>query len=44
MVRLLKALVFIIFIAFVGLVGFAYLGDMDPEQQTVTQSLTLDVD
>ncbi|WP_255377914.1 hypothetical protein [Rhodovulum sp. MB263] len=44
MVRLIKALFIIIILLFLGLVGFAYLGDLDPAQQTVTESLTLDVD
>ncbi|SIO17286.1 hypothetical protein SAMN05444722_0698 [Rhodovulum sp. ES.010] len=44
MFRLLKVLVFLLIIGFVGLVGFAYLGDLSPDQADVTQSLTLDVD
>lgn len=44
MVRLLKLLVFLVVMGFVGLVGFAYLGDLDPAQTEVKESLTLDVD
>ncbi|MGC9420766.1 MAG: hypothetical protein ACP5EN_17510 [Rhodovulum sp.] len=44
MVRLLKALIFLVIVGFIGLVGFAYLGDMTPEQAEVNESLTLDVD
>ncbi|ARE39126.1 hypothetical protein RGUI_0985 [Rhodovulum sp. P5] len=44
MVRLLKALFFLLIVGFVGLVGFAYLGDLDPSQTEINQSLSLDVD
>lgn len=44
MVRLLKALFFLVIVGFIGLVGFAYLGDLTPEQTEVSESLTLDVD
>ncbi|GAA0301546.1 hypothetical protein [Rhodovulum strictum] len=44
MLRLLKALVFLIVVGFAGLVGFAYLGDLTPDQGVVSESLTLDVD
>jgi len=44
MVRLLKALIFLVIVGFIGLVGFAYLGDLTPEQSEVNESLTLDVD
>ena len=44
MVRLLKALFFLVILGFIGLVGFAYLGDLDPQQSEVTDGLTLDVD
>ncbi|MGO4916813.1 hypothetical protein [Pseudogemmobacter sp. W21_MBD1_M6] len=44
MVRLLKALVFLAVIGFIGLVGFAYLGDLTPVQDEVTQSVSVNVD
>lgn len=44
MVRLLKALFFLVIVGFIGLVGFAYLGDLTPEQSAVRENLTLDVD
>ncbi|TCM83415.1 hypothetical protein [Rhodovulum steppense] len=44
MLRLLKVLVFLVVVGFVGLVGFAYLGDLTPDQTVVSESLTLDVD
>ncbi|TCO69802.1 hypothetical protein [Rhodovulum euryhalinum] len=44
MVRLLKALIFLVIVGFIGLVGFAYLGDLTPEQSEMRESLTLDVD
>ncbi|TCP42172.1 hypothetical protein [Rhodovulum marinum] len=44
MVRLLKALIFLVIVGFIGLVGFAYLGDMTPQQAEVKESRTLDVD
>lgn len=42
--RLLKLLLVLIVLGFVGLVGFAYLADLTPDRQTITQPVTLDVD
>ena len=42
--RLIKLLLALLCFAFLGLVGFAYLGDLSPEQEDVTQPVTLDVD
>lgn len=44
MVRLLKALFFILILGFIALVGYAYLGDLSPEQTEVIESRTLDLD
>lgn len=44
MVRLIKVLFFIALLGFMGLVGYAYLGDLDPNQAEQTRTLTLDVD
>lgn len=44
MVRLLKALVFLAVIGFIGLVGFAYLGDLSPQQDEVSLSVKVNVD
>ena len=43
MARLLKALIFLALIGFLGLVGFAYLGDLAPDQTEVRQPVQLDV-
>jgi hypothetical protein len=42
--RLIKLLVFLIVMGFLGLVGFAYLGDLAPEQHETTTPVTLDVE
>lgn len=39
-----KGLLFLIVVGFVGLVGFAYLGDLSPEQVETTQPVTLNVE
>ncbi|SMX34912.1 hypothetical protein [Actibacterium lipolyticum] len=41
--RILKGLVILLIIGFIGLVGYAYLGDMRPERQTISEPVTLDV-
>jgi hypothetical protein len=43
MARLFKALIFLAVIGFLGLVGFAYLGDLAPDQTEVRQPVQLDV-
>ncbi|MDT0683950.1 hypothetical protein RM543_14765 [Roseicyclus sp. F158] len=42
--RLIKLLFFLAVIGAIGLVGFAYFGDLTPQQQDVTEPVTLDVD
>ena len=42
--RLIKLLVFLVCVGFVALVGYAYLGDLSPNQVEVTRPVTLDVD
>lgn len=44
MARLFKVLVTLILIAFLGVVGYAYLGDMTPEQSDVRQPVELQLD
>ncbi|WP_343078902.1 hypothetical protein [Ostreiculturibacter nitratireducens] len=41
--RILKAIIFLVLIGFVGLVGFAYLGDLGPEQSETRQPVDLNV-
>ncbi|WP_264473548.1 hypothetical protein [Rhodobacter sp. Har01] len=42
--RIFKALVLLAIIGFVGLTGFAYLGDLSPDQQEVKKPVVLDAD
>jgi hypothetical protein len=42
MMRLIKFLLLLGFVGFLGVVGFAYLGDLSPEQSDVIQPVTLD--
>ncbi len=42
MMRLIKYLLMLGFIGFLGVVGFAYFGDLSPEQDDVIQPVTLD--
>lgn len=42
MIRLLKLLVILAAIGFIGLTGYAYLGDLSPQQSDVTVPVTLD--
>lgn len=37
-----KGLVILVVLGFIGLTGFAYLGDLSPNQQPVTQPVVLD--
>lgn len=43
MVRILKFLLLLALIAFVGLVGYAYLGNLEPQQSDVTVPVELNV-
>ena len=42
--RLLKLLFILILLAVIALIGYAYLGDLRPEQETREEPVTLDVD
>ncbi len=42
MSRLLKLLVFLLLIGVIALVGYAYLGDLSPEQSDVSDPVELD--
>ena len=43
MIRLLKALLVLVLVGFLALVGYAYLGDLSPEPQDVSEPVKLDV-
>jgi hypothetical protein len=43
MFRIFKALVTFVLFAFLGLVAYAYLGDLSPERNEVSQPVELDV-
>ncbi|MDZ4094695.1 MAG: hypothetical protein U1D35_07270 [Paracoccaceae bacterium] len=40
--RIIKAVLLFLVLGFIGLVGFAYLGNLAPEQSEVTQPVVLD--
>lgn len=40
--RLIKLVLILAVLGFIGLSGYAYLGDLSPEQRAVTQPVTLD--
>jgi hypothetical protein len=42
--RIIKALVILVIFGFIGLTGYAYLGDLTPEQGDVTKPVVLDAD
>lgn len=42
--RIFKAFFFLALIAFAGLAGFAYLGDLSPDQAEVKVPVTLNAD
>lgn len=42
--RIFIVLLFLVLLGFVGLTGYAYLGDLSPEQTEQRESITLDVD
>jgi hypothetical protein len=44
MMRLLKLMIVLVILGFAGLVGFAYLGDLSPEQTDRTAPVTLDAE
>jgi hypothetical protein len=40
--RMAKLVLLLMFVGFIGLTGYAYFGDLSPEQREVTQPVTLD--
>lgn len=42
--RLTKFFLYLIVLGFIGLVGFAYLGDLTPEEEAVSEPLDINVD
>lgn len=42
--RLIKFLLFVLFLAVLAFFGFAYLGDLSPEQSEVREAVTIEVD
>ena len=42
--RILKVLLFLLVLGFIGLTGFAYLGDLSPDQTDIREPVTLNVD
>lgn len=44
MMRLIKLVLVLAVLGFVGLTGYAYLVDLAPETQQITQPVTLNVD
>lgn len=44
MLRILKLLLILVVLGFLGLVGFAYLGDLSPDAQDVSQPVVLDIE
>ncbi len=42
--RIWKLVVFVVFLAILGFVGFAYLGDLTPDQAPVVEPVELDAD
>jgi hypothetical protein len=41
--KLFKLVLFLIVMLFVGFIGFAYFGDLSPQQSDIRQPVTLDV-
>lgn len=42
--RIFKLLLFLLVLGAVSLAGYAYLGDLSPDQSEMRESVTLDVD
>jgi hypothetical protein len=42
--RIIKLLLLLTIFGFIGLVGYAYLGDLTPDQDDVTKPVVLDAD
>ena len=41
--KLFKLVLFLIVVSIVAIIGFAYLGDLSPQQTDIRQPVTLDV-
>ncbi len=44
MLTILKFIAILLVLGAIGVVGYAYLGDMSPDQRDITAPVTLDVD
>ncbi len=42
--RIIKVLLFLLLVGFIGLTGFAYLGDLSPNQSERREPVTLNAD
>lgn len=42
--RIFKVLLFLVVLGFIGLTGFAYLGDLSPDQSEVREPVELNAD
>ncbi len=42
--RIFKVLLFLVVLGFIGLTGFAYLGDLTPDQSEVREPVELNAD
>lgn len=42
--RIFKVLLFLLVLGFIGLTGFAYLGDLSPDQSDIREPVTLNVE
>lgn len=42
--RIFKVLLFLLVVGFLGLTGYAYLGDLSPDQSETRKPVTLNVD
>ncbi len=42
--RLVKLVLLLLIAGFIGLTGYAYFGDLSPDQREVTQPVTLDAE
>ena len=44
MLRIAKLLVILLILGFIGLLGYAYLGDLTPEQKEIRKPVVLDAE
>jgi len=42
--RIFKVILFLLVLGFIGLTGYAYLGDLSPQQSETREPVTLNVD